>query len=189
MMGKYNFLLWLLYSCLFYKTHIQCIYIVLYVQTDLYQGIIKITHFLLQNSSPTLPFSAVSCHRNTWELQIIRSVLLINNKIVGRTLPADWLVDPRLVVVAHSSLLLWIPSHVRHRLQVSALRFQPLVDEQLGIFRVTQEELPAGLQAVDRLHGLVDLVVQRLDLLLGGGGQQEVVHLSLESVVNLEDKS
>ena len=68
------------------------------------------------------------------------------------TLPADRLVDPRLVVVVYSSLLLWIASHVRHRLQVSALRFQPLVDKQLGILRVTQEELPAGLQAVDGLE-------------------------------------
>ena len=99
--------------------------------------------------------------------------------------PADRLVDPGLVVVVHSSLLLRISSHVRHCLQISALGLQPFVDEQLGVFRVTQEELPAGLQAVDRLHGLVDLVVQGLDLLLAGRGQQEVVHLSLQSVVNL----
>ena len=91
-----------------------------------------------------------------------------------------------MVVEIANPFLLWIPSHVRHGLQVSALRFQPLVDEQLGIFRITQEELPTGLQAIDRLHSLVDLVVQRLDLLLGGRGKQEVVHLSLESVVNLK---
>lgn len=48
-----------------------------------------------------------------------------------------------------------------------------------------EEELPAGLEAVDGVYGLVDLVVEGLYLLLAGGGEQEVVHLRLQSVVNL----
>ena len=45
------------------------------------------------------------------------------------------------------------------------LRDQPLVDEELRIAGEAQEELPVRLHRVDRLHGLVDARVQRLDLL------------------------
>ena len=48
-----------------------------------------------------------------------------------------------------------------------------------------QEELPVGLQPVDGLHRLVDAVVQALDLLLAGRGQEEAVHLGLQGVVDL----
>lgn len=48
----------------------------------------------------------------------------------------------------------------------SGLRDDPLVDEELRILGEAQEELSLNLHRVDRLHGLVDLVVQRLDLLL-----------------------
>ena len=47
-------------------------------------------------------------------------------------LPADRLVDPGLIVVVHSPLLLRVASHVRHRLQVSRLRLQPLKQRLLG---------------------------------------------------------
>ena len=103
--------------------------------------------------------------------------------------PADRLSDPGLVVEVHPPLLLGVARHVRHGLQVSRLGLQPFIDEQLRIFGKAEEKLPAGLETVDGLHGLVDLVVQRLDLLLRCGGQQEVVHLSLESVINLKTGS
>ncbi len=49
-----------------------------------------------------------------------------------------------------------------------------------------EEELAAGLETVDGVHRLVDFVVQRLDFLLARRGQQEVVHLRLQRVINLE---
>ena len=105
--------------------------------------------------------------------------------MLGKVLPANSFSDPWLVIIIHASLFLWVSSHVRHGLQVSGLGLEPLVDEQLRILGEAKEELATSLQTVDGLHGLVDLVVQRLYLLLRGSGQQEVVHLSLESVVNL----
>ena len=94
-----------------------------------------------------------------------------------------------MIVEVHTSLLLRVARHVSHGLQVPRLRLQPLVDEQLRVLGEAEEELSAGLQAVDGLHGLVDLVVQGLDLLLRRRGEQEVVHLSLESVINLKTGS
>ena len=52
-----------------------------------------------------------------------------------------------------------------------------------------EEELAAGLEAVDGVDSLVYLVVQGLDLLLAGSGQQEVVHLGLERVVHLKARA
>ena len=49
-----------------------------------------------------------------------------------------------------------------------------------------EEELSASLQPIDCVHCLMDLVIQRLDLLLASSRQQEVVHLSLQSVVHLD---
>ena len=52
-----------------------------------------------------------------------------------RTQPADTLCDPRLIVVVDPPLFLWVSSHVRHRLDVSRLRLQPLVDEELRVLK------------------------------------------------------
>jgi hypothetical protein len=49
-----------------------------------------------------------------------------------------------------------------------------------------EEELATGLETVNGVHRLVDFVVQRLDFLLASRGQQEVVHLRLQRVINLE---
>jgi len=49
-----------------------------------------------------------------------------------------------------------------------------------------EEELPASFQTIDGINGLVYLVVQGLYLLLAGCGQQEVVHLGFQVVVNLQ---
>ena len=48
----------------------------------------------------------------------------------------------------------------------SGLRDDPLVDEQLRLLGEAEEELALDLHRVDRLHRLVDLVVEALDLLL-----------------------
>ena len=61
--------------------------------------------------------------------------------------------------------------------------FQFLVPSNLG---KAEKELSARLEAVDRVDSLVNLVIEGLDLLLAGRGEQEVVHLGLESIVNLE---
>ena len=103
--------------------------------------------------------------------------------------PADRLRDPGLIVEVDPPLLLWVSCHIRHRFEVSGLGLEPLVDEQLRVLGEAEEELSAGLETVDGLHCLMDLVVQGLNLLLGGRGQQEVVHLSLESVINLKTGS
>ena len=100
--------------------------------------------------------------------------------------PGDPLCYPGLVVIFHPSLLLGVPGHVGHGLQILALGLQPLVDEQLRILGRAQEELSAGLQRDDSLHGLLDFVIQGEDLLLGCCRQQEVVHLGLQCVINLE---
>merc|ERR1719422_1604436 len=81
-------------------------------------------------------------------------------------IPANSFSDPWLVIIIHASLFLWVSSHVRHGLQVSGLGLEPFVDEQLRILGETQEEFSAGLQTVDGLHSFMNLVVQRLDLLL-----------------------
>ena len=51
-----------------------------------------------------------------------------------------------------------------------------------------EKELPASFQTIDGINGLVYLVVQGLYLLLAGSGQQEIVHLGLQVVVNLQNK-
>ena len=56
------------------------------------------------------------------------------NILLG-TQPADTLCDPRLIVVVDPPLLLWVSSHVRHSLDVSRLRLQPLVDEELRVLK------------------------------------------------------
>ena len=100
------------------------------------------------------------------------------------TKPADTLCYPRLVVIVHPSFLLRVPGHVGHGLQVLRLGLQPLVDEQLRILGRGQKELPVDLQCVDGVHGLMYLGVQGLELLLGGRGQQEIVHLSLHHIIS-----
>ena len=100
--------------------------------------------------------------------------------------PGDSLWYPGLVVIFHPPLLLGVPGHVSHGLQVLGLGLQPLVHEQLRVLGRAEEELPVGLERVDGLHGLMYLGVQGLDLLLGGRGQEEVVHLGLQCVINLE---
>ena len=52
-----------------------------------------------------------------------------------RTQPADTFCDPRLIVVVDPPLFLWVSSHVRHSLDVSRLRLQPLVDEELRVLK------------------------------------------------------
>ena len=47
----------------------------------------------------------------------------------------------------------------------SGLRDDPLVDEELRLLGEAEEELALDLHRVDRLHRLVDLIVQALDLL------------------------
>ena len=101
-------------------------------------------------------------------------------------IPADRFGDPGLIIEVDPPLLLRVTGHVRHCLEVPRLGLEPLVDEQLRILGEAEEELPAGFETVDGLHRLVDLVVQRLDLLLRCGRQQKIVHLSLQSVVNLK---
>ena len=51
---------------------------------------------------------------------------------------------------------------------------------------LAQKELPVGLQRVDGVHAIVYVGVQGLDLLLGGRGQQKIVHLGLHHIINLE---
>ena len=99
--------------------------------------------------------------------------------------PADGLRDPGLIIKVNPSLLLWVSCHIRHCLEVPGLGLEPLVDEQLRVLGEAEEKLPTCLQAVDGLHRLVDLVVQGLNLLLRSSRQQKVVHLSLQSVINL----
>lgn len=70
-------------------------------------------------------------------------------------------------------------------LEIAHFRNDPLVDELLRILGKAQEELAVGLHCVDVVDRLVNLGVQALDLLLTGGAQQEVIHLRLERVVNL----
>lgn len=94
-------------------------------------------------------------------------------------------------------------------LEVSALRFQPVLDVALGISGETEHEVPLDLQLVDGLDGLVDLkdwgdytklkdwqlgsetrrrahlVVQGGDFLLVSGGQEEAAHLALQGVFHL----
>lgn len=72
-------------------------------------------------------------------------------------------------------------------LQVSSLRHDPLMDELLRILCKAEEEFPVGFQLIDRVHCFVNLRVQPLNLLLTGRTQKEVVHLSLEGVINLRD--
>ena len=100
--------------------------------------------------------------------------------------PADRFRDPGLIVEVHPPLLLRVAGHIRHGLEVPRLGLKPLVDEQLWVLGEAEEELAAGFKTVDGLHRLVDLVVQGLDFLLRRGRQQEIVHLSLQSVVNLK---
>ena len=52
-----------------------------------------------------------------------------------------------------------------------------------------EEELSASFQTIDGINGLVYLVVQGLYLLLAGCGQQEVVHLGFQVVVNLQKET
>merc|ERR1719336_2476282 len=99
---------------------------------------------------------------------------------------ADGLLGPRLIVEVGVSLLLRITNHVRHRLQVSGLRDEPLVDKELRVLGKAEIELAVSLHRVDRLNCLVNLVVQTLDFLLRGCGKEEAVHLCLESVVDLD---
>ena len=100
--------------------------------------------------------------------------------------PAESLCYPGLVVIVQPPLLLWAARHICHGLQVPRLGLQPLVYEQLRITPKALEELPAGLETVDGLNSFVNLIVQGLDLLLGGCGKQEVVYLGLQSIVHLE---
>lgn len=71
-------------------------------------------------------------------------------------------------------------------LEIAHFRNDPLVDELLRILGEAQEELAVGLHGVDVVDRLVDLGVQALDFLLAGGAQQEVVHLRLQRVVDLD---
>jgi hypothetical protein len=47
-------------------------------------------------------------------------------------------------------------------LEISSLRYNPLVNELLRILSETQEELTISFQTVDGFHCLVNLVVQTL---------------------------
>lgn len=103
---------------------------------------------------------------------------------LGVEVATDRLLSPGLVVKLCSSLFFWVSYHICHRLEVSALGLQPVVDKALRISGKTQHELSLGLQLVNGLNGFMDLVVQSCYFLLTGCGQQEGVHLGLQCVVH-----
>lgn len=100
--------------------------------------------------------------------------------------PANSLLRPRLIVELGSSLLFRIADDIGHRLQISGLRYNPFVYELLRILREAQEKFAIRLQLIYRLDGLVNLVVETLNLLLTRRRQQEIVHLRLQRVVDLD---
>lgn len=59
------------------------------------------------------------------------------------------------------------------------------MNKLLRIFGEAQEELPVGLQLINGINGFVNFRVEALDFLLARRTQQEIVHLSLQSIVDL----
>ena len=75
----------------------------------------------------------------------------------------DSLRGPRLVIKVRASLLFRISCHIRHHLQISRLRNEPLIDEKLRIFGETQVEFTLSFHRIDRVNRLVDFVIQILN--------------------------
>jgi len=72
-----------------------------------------------------------------------------------------------------------------HGFEVARLGDDPSLQKFLGIFGKFQHEFSLTFQLVNRLHRLVDLRVQRRNFLLARRGQEEVVHLRFETVIDL----
>ena len=89
-----------------------------------------------------------------------------------------------MVIKVRASLLFRISCHIRHHLQISRLRNEPLIDEKLRVFGETQVEFPLSFHRVDRIHRLVNFVIQILNFHLAVGGQQKAVHLDFQSIVD-----
>lgn len=108
-------------------------------------------------------------------LQLLSSLLQS-----GVNVSAHCLWYPGRLVELSPPLLLGVSCHIRHQLQISALRLEPVLDEVLWFVAEAQHKISLGLQLVDVLNRLMNLHLQRSNFLLVGCRGQETVHLALQ---------
>lgn len=113
-------------------------------------------------------------------LQLLSSLLHF-----GVNISAHCLWHPGRLVELSPPLLLWVPCHICHQLQIPALGLQPVLDEVLWIIAEAQHEVSLCLQLINVLNSLMYLHLQCSNFLLVGCGGQETVHLALQWVVHL----